>query len=61
MRLGEFHYSAKERALNIIELPDFYTKDDVRTVYEELKNDGRLSPTKRNEIVSKLIKIYRNK
>ena len=61
MRLGEKHYSPRERAINIIELPFFYSKEDIQTVYEQVKNDNRLSLKTKNDLLDKLRRIYKKK
>lgn len=49
----------KGKALNIINHSDFYTKEEIKRVYENVSNDNRLSQKTRMELLDGLRKEYK--
>lgn len=58
--MGE-KYSALKIAESCIIYPYLYTKDEIVAMYTNLGNDKRVEAEKKNKILDKLRKVYKNK
>jgi len=59
--LGRENKTVKGKAINIINNPDFYTKEEIKALYELIPLDSRLSQKTRVELLNGLRKVYKRK
>lgn len=59
--LGRTNFTAKGKAINVIENPDFYSKEEVKTIYTKLSKDSRVEILTRNKLLDGLRKVYKSK
>ncbi len=57
----EKRFSSLKVAESCVNYSDLYTKDEIVFIYTSLKNDNRVNAEKKNGVLDKLRKIYKNK
>lgn len=59
--LGRENRTIKRKAQNIISNPDFYTREEIKQVYESVTKDNRLAQETKVELMNGLRKVYKRK